>query len=174
MKTTSHDSAEELNEADTDSNGADNQQVVSGNLFNPVDASGVSDVARMITDTTKGAGRDATRVWHFVGPPQVRVPPVGLVPVLEAVDAAALETDLQVIDGFSGVWIEAVLFGELVAQVLGQLGADAASIDVAKSSGSGLDDQDEAEQDGVDQHLGVGSSTQAHAAQDRGDHNDAS
>ena len=61
--------ANELDEADAQCHGPDNDKVVAGDPIHSIDTTRVPDVAGMITDAAISARSDAARVRDFVVPP---------------------------------------------------------------------------------------------------------
>ncbi len=85
------DEPHELHDADSDCDGAEDEEAVSGDPVYPVDAARVADVARVVPDAAELAGREAARVGHLVVVSGRKRPPVAVAPVLERVHAAALQ-----------------------------------------------------------------------------------
>ena len=113
--------------------------MIPGDGGDPVDAARVPDVAGMITDAAVESQGDATRVWDLVVPPLGMGPPLGVVPILEAVNAAACQPEkiiltmlmatffvqskfsrlLQMVHRRCRVRVRSVLHSELVVEIRG-------------------------------------------------------
>ena len=68
-----------------------------------IDLTGISDVAGMVADAAKSSGGNAARIRDLVAPALREGVPGGVLPVLERVDAAAPQAEIETFIKFPGL-----------------------------------------------------------------------
>jgi len=96
---------------------------------------------------------DTTRIRNLIVPPQgFTLVPFRDFPIFELMDAAAFQIDLHLIHRRRRFVVESVFGVKLFVQICRDFFPDLCFVNVGRNAANGLEEQNEAEEDGIDEH----------------------